>query len=262
MHVFLCVARFAVAQTKVTFVSRPSLKGHVKSVTTYSFHLYQTKDYAAADTTGAEKITEIFDEQGRELKENKYDKYGKLSESDSFTYFGDSVAEEPRYDYYYKTRVVINVFKYDAQGKETEFYSKSLAQPPNQSGFRTIYKYNDKGNRISEEQYYEDLPIMKTTSTYNELHQRTQSIYESYSWVFRRWSRDSIKIFAYDSMGNEVKTEVCYPWGAIMKSSTSSYDNFDNQGNWLKETSLLSGDRRRGGRYAYSEVTRRVIEYY
>jgi hypothetical protein len=145
--IFLCIVRLAAAQTRVTDLSQAPLKGKVKQVTTYTF---RGANHTAPDTTAsAEKTIETFDEKGWALEVKMYDKNDALQERFSFEYIGDSIVVKKQFDGSGKLFVKY-IFKYDGQGKETEFDMNSDAQPQMRLAkinYRCIYKYDKLGNK-------------------------------------------------------------------------------------------------------------------
>jgi hypothetical protein len=258
--IFLFIVRLAAAQTRVTDLSQASLKGKVKQVTTYTF---RGDNHTVPDTTdSAEKTIETFDEKGWALEEKMYGKNDTLKERFSFEYIGDSIVVMKQFDYSGKLFVKY-IYKYDSQGKETEFDMNSDAQPQMRLGkinYRCIYKYDELENRVSEEQYIDnDKLTMKTNSKYNDLHQRIQSDEESF---FGKIVKKSKVIFTYDNVGNLIKSEIYDVDGHLTGGNDASYGKFDKYGNWLIKTSSYSGHSTYQGDFIFMDITKRSIEYY
>jgi hypothetical protein len=258
--ILLCIVKLAVAQTRITDVSQSSLKGKVKRLTTYTF---RGGNHVAPDTTtSAEKMIETFDEKGWALEEKMYDKSGALQERFSFEYIGDSIVVKNQFDGSGKLYVKY-IFKYDSQGKETEFDMNSDAQPQSRlaiTDYRCIYKYDELGNRVSEEQYIDhDKLTIRTNSRYNELHQRVQSDEESF---FGKTVNKSKIVYAYDKAGNPIKSHIYDADGKSTGDNTMSYYNYDKYGNWQTEKSSYSGHSTYQGDFTFMNITKRVIEYY
>ncbi|MGZ3822793.1 MAG: hypothetical protein ACXVB6_19515 [Mucilaginibacter sp.] len=258
--ILLCVVRLAAAQTRVTDVSQAPLKGKVKQVTTYTF---RGGNHTVPDTTAsAERTIETFDEKGWAIEEKMYDKNDALQERLSFEYIGDSIVVKKQFDASGKLFVKY-IYKYDSQGKETEFDMKSDAQPQIRLAkidYRCIYKYDEFGNRVSEEQYIDyDKLTMKTISRYNDRHQRIQSDEESF---FGKAFKKSIVKYTCDNVGNPIKSEIYDANGHLTGGNDASYDKFDKYGNWLIGTSSYSGHSSYQGDFTFKDITKRVIEYY
>jgi len=258
--ILLFIVRPAAAQTRVTDVTQSSLKGKVKCVVTY---IFRGGNHPDPDTTAsAEKTIKTFDEKGWALEEKMYDKSGELLERFSFEYSGDSIAVKNQFDGSGKLFVKY-IFKYDAQGEVTEFDMTSDAQP--QIGlakidYRCIYKYDELGNRVTEEQYINhDNLSMKTTSTYNSQHQRIQSDEVSF---LGKTVKKSKAIYTYDNSGIQVKFQIYDADGKLTRGNTMSYDSYDKYGNWLTETSSYSGHSTNQGDFIFKTIIKRQIEYY
>jgi hypothetical protein len=150
IYYFFCIVRLATAQTRATDLSQTPLKGKVKQVITYTF---RGDNHIVPDTTAiAEKTIETFDEKGWPLEEKMYNKNDVLQESFSFEYTGDSIVVKKQFDASGKLFAKY-IFKYDDQGKETEFDVNSDAQPQirlAKINYRCIYKYDKMGNRVNE----------------------------------------------------------------------------------------------------------------
>jgi hypothetical protein len=258
--IFLCIARLAPAQTRVTDVSQAGLKGKVKSVITYTF---RADNHAEPDTAGsAEKTIETFDEKGWSQEDKMYDKNGALQERFSYEYIGDSIVVKNQFDGSGKLFVKY-IFRYDYQGKETEFDMKSDAQPQMRLAkidYRCIYEYDNSGNRITEDQYIDkDRLTMRTVSKYNNQHQRIQSDQESF---FGKTIKATKTIYTYDAMGNIVKSENYDADGKPAGGYEVAYKQFDKYGNWLLVKSSSSGHSIMQGDFTFTSITKRIIEYY
>jgi hypothetical protein len=258
--IFLCIVRLAAAQTRVTDVSQSSLKGKVKRIVTYTF---RGDNDAPPDTTAsAEKTIETFDEKGWALERKMYDKNGTLQERFSFEYVGDSIAMKNQFDGSGKLFFKY-IFKYDGRGIETEFDMDGDAQPQlrlAKTDYRCIYKYDVLGNRVTEEQYSDhDKPIMKTTSQYNDQHQRMQSDEELF---LAKGVKESKVIYTYDNSGNSVKFQSYDADGTLTEGYMVSHNNFDKCGNWLTETFSYSSQSANQGDFTFGHISKRQIEYY
>ena len=255
-----CIARFAASQTRVTNVSEPSLKGKVKRVVTYTFR--GVNNTAPDKTLNAEKTIETFDEKGWPQETKMYDTNGELQERFSFEYIGDSIIVKKQFDGSGKFFVKY-VFKYDREGKETEFDINSDAQPQ----FRlakidavSIYKYDELGNRISQDQYIDhDKLSLKTNLSYNDRHQKIQSDEESF---YDNLHTKTKTIFNYDKAGNLIRSQIYDADGKLTRVNTITYDNFDKYGNPLTETLSFGGHNNYQGDVVFTNVTKRIIKYY
>ncbi len=258
--ILVCFVQIVSAQTRVTDLSQSSLKGKVKRVTTYTF---RGDNHMAPDTTAsAEKTIETFDEKGWAIEEKIYDKNDALRERFSFEYIGDSIVVNNQFDSSGKLFVKY-IYKYDDHGKETEFDMNSDAQPKMRLAkidYRCIYKYDELGNRVSEEQYIDKNKLtIRTILRYNDQHQRIQSDEESF---FGKTSNKSKTLYTYNSLGNLIKSEIYDLDGKLTGGNDASYDKFDNYGNWLIETSSYHGHSSYQGDFTFMNITKRVIEYY
>jgi hypothetical protein len=258
--ILLCIFRLAAAQTRVTDLSQSPLKGKIKRVTTY---IFRGENHKAPNTTArAEKTIETFDEKGWAIDEKMYDKNDALRERSSFEYIADSIVVKNQFDNSGKLFVKY-IFKYDGQGKQTEFDMNSDAQPQMRLAkinYRCIYKYDELGNRISAEQYIDNNKLtMKTTSRYNDQHQRIQSDEESF---FGKAVNKSIVAYTYDNAGNLIKSEIYDTDGNLTGGNSVSYDKFDKQGNWLIQTSSYRGHSLYQGDFTFTTITKREIQYY
>jgi len=258
--ILFCIVRLTIAQTRVTDISQTPLSGKVKRVTTYTF---RGDNHVTPDTTArAEKTVETFDEKGWAIEEKMYDKTGALQERSSFEYIGDSIVVKNQFDGSGKLSVKY-IFKYDGHGKETEIDMNSDAQPQMRLAkvnYRGIYKYDEFGNRVSEEQYIDYNKLsMKSIFKYNDQHQRIQSDQESF---FGEVVKKSKIIYTYVSMGNLMKSEIYDADGNLTGGNTASYGNLDKYGNWLTETFSYSGHSSYQGDFTFMHITKRVIQYY
>jgi hypothetical protein len=100
---------------------------------------------------------------------------------------------------------------------------------------------------------------MKTTSKYNDQHQRVQSDEESF---FGKTLKKSQIIFIYDNVGNPLKSEIYDADGHLTGGNDASYNEFDKYGNWLIKTSSYSGHSSYQGDFSFMNITKRVIAYY
>ncbi|HTK20757.1 MAG TPA: hypothetical protein VL442_14625, partial [Mucilaginibacter sp.] len=195
-------------------------------------------------------------------EEKMYDKNDALQTRFSFEYIGDSVVVKKQFDRSGKLFVKY-IFKYDGRGKETEFDMHSDAQPQfrlAKINYRCIYKYDKLDNRISEEQYIDnDKLTMKTSSKYNDQHQRVESDEESF---FNKVLQKSKVIYTYDNLGNLIKSKIYDANGQLTGGNDASYDKFDKYGNWLIRTSSYSGHSSYQGDFTFMDITKRTIEYY
>lgn len=258
--IFLLMVKLATAQTRVTDLSQAPLKGKVRQVTTYTF---RGANHTSPDTTASsEKTIETFDEKGWEIEEKMYDKSDALKQRFSFEYIGDSIAVRNQFNASGKLFVKY-IYKYDGQGKETEFDMNSDAQPQfrlAKINYRCICKYDKLGDRIGEEQYIDnDKLSMRTISKYNDQHQRIQSDEESF---FGTSIKKSKIIFTYNNAGNPIKSENYDADGQLTGGNNASYDRFDKYGNWLIRTSSYSGHSAYQGDFTFMDITKRLIEYY
>jgi hypothetical protein len=265
--ILLGIVRLAAAQTRITDVSQSSFKGKVKCVTTYTF---RGENHVIPDTTvSAEKTIETFDEKGWTLEEKMYDKNGILQDRFSFEYIGDSIVVKNLFDGDGQL-LVKYIFKYDGRGKETEFNMTYYVQSPIRrvkidkvkiDSSRCIYKYDELGNRISEERYNNHNQLAeRTILIYNDQHQKIKSIQESF---FGKEAKKSEIKYTYGNMGNLFKSEIYDDDGNRIGDNTSLYNNLDKYGNWLTETSSYSGHGTYPGDYfAFINMIKRVIEYY
>ena len=258
--ILLCIVRSAAAQTRVTDVTQLPLKGRVKQVVTYTF---RGGNHVEPDTTAsAEKTIETFDEKGWALEEKMYDKSGELMERFSFEYMGDSIAVKNQFDGSGKLFVKY-IYKYDAQGKITEFDMSSDAQPQIRLAkidYRCIYKYDVLGDRVTEEQYIDHNKLsMKTTSHYNDQHQRIQSDEESF---FGKTVKVSKILYFYDASGRPVKSKIYDVDGKLTVGNAVSNDNYDKFGNWLTQIASYSGHNTNQGDFIFKHISKRQIDYY
>lgn len=256
---FLWGAISANAQTRLTDLSQVSLKGKVKSVITYTF---RGENHLIPDTTGSvEKTVETFNEKGWALDEKRY-KNDMLTDRFLFEYIGDSIVVNNQFNSSGKLHAKY-IYRYDSDGKETEFDMKSDAQPQirlAKINYRCIYKYNESGDRISDEQYIDDNRLtMKTTSKYNDHHQRIQSDEE---WFFDKTVKKSKITYTYDNAGNLLKSEICDLDGKRTGGNEISYNKFDKYGNWLMKTSTYYGHTLMQGDIVFMSISKRIIEYY
>jgi len=251
--------QLSIAQTRITDISQPSIKGKVKHATIYTF---RGGNGETPDTTAISgSIVDTFDENGRQLTQKNYDSNNSLKEAFTFENSGDSIAVMNQLDD--KGMLLVKyIYKYDSQGKETEFDMESPEQPKYHLAkidYKCLMKYDDAGNRISEEQYINKKELtMKTTSVYNSKNERIQTLQQSF---FGNRAEETKGIYSYDDKGNLTKSDTYDSKGNLTGSRSFLYDKFDTHDNWLIQIVSQKAHTQQGD-YVYKGIIKRVIEYY
>jgi hypothetical protein len=160
----------------------------------------------------------------------KVDDKGNRIEVDS--YWGN------KYSLKYKTLI-----KYNDKGLETENANYNGKGKP---GYKLVSIYDDKGNETEHEFYICDSLKSKSTWTYDE--KGNQLVGRTYK---KDGTLESSRWNKYDDKSNLIESVTS---GSSHKYYGNCYQNYDKEGNWLRDLYLADGKP--------GTITERVIEYY
>ena len=226
----------------------------------------------------------------------KYDNTGKLIEWD-----GSSPSED---DVNIFENVALQIYRYDTNGNIKGYDDISKLWDHSYS-FRHLFKYNDKGNVIENEQYFLDNGSVQGKSLYKYDNYGNMIEDDSYSENttegINRSNLITKNVYKYDTVGNLIENDLYYPDdqkiitkitynyddkrnliiesisslnGLLEKQSNYKYENFDNEGNWLKCTIIRNKYNEQKDKYtgvisnnnvivsSITYVVERKIEYY
>ena len=227
----LVVATQASAQVK-TETPVDKLQGKVKSVKENEYHLgrqygirynrYEGQTISVYSETGAEievegydkhgnadyKLIYTYDAQGNRVACDDYNN-GKLETKSTYKYDDHAnITEQDDFDALTNKLTKKHVFKYDGSGHQIEF---TATDADGKQEFRAANTVNADG-KVTEEQYYDadNNPEFKIAYT-------------------------------YDTRGNESVLTYYKPDGTVDFKLSYEYENFDANGNWIKETTLKNG---------------------
>lgn len=166
-----------------------------------------------------------------------------------------------------------SVAHYNDSGNEVSFFTYS---PDGAMLSRTTFRYNDSGKLAEEIRYKADGSMnVKTTCLYDDRGNKTEEdnydaggilflkVLNKYDGKGNRIVRDSYNEYGslflkcnskYDEDGNEVLAKEFDSHHGLKYTTTYEYDNADQNGNWLRRTTLKNDDP--------ATVTEREIEYY
>ncbi len=253
----LSVAQIAAAQIKVTDFTEGELKGQVKTVIEYS--LRGDNNSNNIDTSAySGKTTKTFDKNGHQLYELIVWQKGQSADSLSYEYIGDSIIIKNQY--LNGKPAIKYTFKYDKDGKETEFDTFSDYDPRIEMDAKIFYKYNEGGDISTEETFITGHKLtMHVTNQYNATHQKIKVEQTTY---FNSKKTVENVLFSYDLKGNKVTEKIYNAAGKLTGGHITLYSDFDKDGNWLSKTFELQRSNQSQGNYSFKNITKRVVEYY
>jgi hypothetical protein len=253
----LSVGQITTAQIKVTDFTESELKGHVKTAVEYTFRGDINLDNV--DTSAySGKTTRTFDKNGHQLYELIVWQKGQAADSLSYQYSGDSLVVKNQY--LNGKPAVKYTYKYDNDGKETEFDTFSDYDPRIVMDAKIFYKYNEAGDISTEETFITGHKLtMRVTYQYNAQHQK---IKEEQTTYFNSQKTIENSLLTYDLKVNKVTEKIYDATGKLIGGHNILYADFDKEGNWLSKVFELKGSNQRQGNYSYQTITKRVIEYY
>jgi len=242
------------AQITETGLKESGLKGKVKQITEYLYH----GDVPLDTLRKFDKIVINFNESGNYFDDIVQVK-GMPVQKEIFSYEGRRKIAKKYYD---DKLYCTLIHTYDDKGHEIELDNNLNMGRDSDSKFvkskyKTTYKYDDKGNRIEEntDGRLANSPN-KTVIKFNNKNKKIES--ERY---FPDGKLSDKTFYQYDDLGNEIKCETYNVDGKLTLVHTTSYNNFDEYGNWLLEINISKGHKPVEGDYVYELIIKREILY-
>jgi hypothetical protein len=248
-------AGFADAQKPGARLIAMGLKGKVKQVIEYKY----SSDEGIGAPENPEKSIINFDEKGNQLDETIYFKVGLIKK----TFFSYTKGKITQRQYYNKKLNGTYIQTYDENGHEIEFDMSSdgdtsIKIPKSKSKF--VIKYDNKGNRIEEDGYFNGTTLTnKTIFIYNKENQVVEEDRVRYSSIGVKKEKCINK---YDSKGYIIRSETYDLLGKLKDEYAVSYSNFDKQGNWLVVAFVMKMYSDKQDNSLSKDITKREIVYF
>ncbi|MDR1169920.1 MAG: tetratricopeptide repeat protein [Prevotellaceae bacterium] len=278
------------------------LKGKVKTVE--EFHYSATGEVGEL-TKGdlMKRIVFKYDEKGNISEEYEYYNDSIEELSDKMTYKYDEKGNKIETKTFLPNGSLYNksTYRYDEKGNTVEIESRN---GENELTYRHVYTHDEKGNLLNTKSHYGFGDETETTFKYDEKGNRISEIHINYSnpgfsknnvyrydekgnkiennlynmkgdELLRRiiyrynekgenieieYSKSDIKTYRYDETGNMIE-DISISNGKITGKHIYAY-RYDTTGNWIEKTEYVENTGDAGSVYISAEIIERKIEYY
>ena len=234
------------------YLERSNIKGKVKSVTEFEYG--PPKSSKKKKGKLYDKTVTICNNQGKWIELYLYDSNNNIEQKNFRTYrIKDKQIEEKSYNKNDSLKFR-EVYQYDSTWSYClmeQSYS-DVVDSSNSFDTKIEYKFDDIANTI-EEYDYEPNGI-DTNSKYVKKFDDKGNMMEGDDYLNNVHKLSHKTIYKFDDNGNNIEVSGYESNGRLSSRYNCKYENFDNEGNWLKQIRLHNNE--------VELITERIIEYY